>query len=157
MKGSVCAQDPSVTPISCLREEVMLTMHEIVGARRQRAHSDRSSWWLDGGDYRSRRLVPLPVLSPFVFPFLFGVLRYPLGSCIPRTRVLVYAMKTRASRRLDARFHGIRHLLGKCHRSSWIMSPDFRSASIGEGLFRESPLARCFRSRPTSSERAPVS
>jgi len=31
-------------------------------------------------------------------------------------------------------------LLGKCYRSSWIMSPDFRSASIDEGLFRESAL-----------------
>lgn len=68
----------------------MFTMHEIVGARRQRAHSDRSSWWLDGGDYRSRRLVSLPILSPFVFSFLFGVLRYPLGIMYPsnsRTRL----------------------------------------------------------------------
>lgn len=37
----ICARDqgPFVTPISCLRGEVMLTMHEIVGAQRQRATS----------------------------------------------------------------------------------------------------------------------
>lgn len=94
--------------------------------------------------------IDLVTVSSLVFPLSVSLPvslrrpRYPLGSCIPRTRVVVACAghETRASRRLDARFHGygIARLLGKCHRSSWIMSPDFRFASIDEGLFRESAL-----------------
>lgn len=85
---------------------------------------------------------------------------YPLGSCIPRTRVVVaYAgHETRVSRRLDARFHGIAPSLRE-------MSPILLDYVAGFPLrfhrrriiSRESaPLARSFRSRPTSSERVPV-
>lgn len=114
MENSVCAWGPgsfSVTPISCLRGEVMLTMHEIVGAQRDNGYivtAHLGSW--------TTTTVTIDLMAVTVSPLSFSLppslsrfsSTYPLGSCIPRTRVAVaYAVhETRASRRLDARFHG---------------------------------------------------